>query len=79
MSFMASARLICSGPRVLSPKGDDSSPSGVDASTKVPGSLPVATISDTRRIRFPVRRSLTVPRVTMTSVAAKASGGIPMS
>lgn len=79
MSFSASALFICSGPRDLSPKGDDSSPSGVEASTNVPGSLPVAAISDTLRIRFPVLLSLTVPSVTMTSVAENASGGMPTS
>lgn len=37
------------------------------------------TISFTLRMRLPVLLSRTVPRVTMTSVAMNASGGMPTS
>lgn len=79
ISFTTSLRPICSEDSALSAKGDESSPSTPEASRNSPGDAPVATSSLTLRMRFPVRLSLTVPRVTSMSVAPNASGGMPMS
>ena len=59
--------------------GDARRASAPVMSTNSPGLVPTVTISFTLLIRFPVRLSLTVPRVTRTSVAMNASSGIPMS
>lgn len=79
MSLTASLRVICRDWRALSMNGDESSPSGPEMSMNSPGVLPVQTISFTLRMRLLVLLSRTVPRVTMTSVAMNASGGMPTS
>ena len=79
MSLTTSCRPIWAVCIALTITGASNMVPWSEMSTKVPGSLDVLTNSFILLTRFPVRRSFTVPSVTMTSVAMKASGGIPMS